>query len=73
MPMRNFYDSLKWANQRIHINQNPYFQLMKAKPLWLILGFDESHKLLIDLILFRNYSYTFVTVLRGYINNYILL
>lgn len=25
MPMRNFYDVLKWANQKTHSNQNTYF------------------------------------------------
>lgn len=25
MPVRNFYDVLKWANQKTHINQNTYF------------------------------------------------
>ena len=42
---------------------------MKAKLLQFILRYDESHKPLIDLILLRNYSYTFVAVLEGYVNN----
>lgn len=46
---------------------------MKAKLHQLRLWSDESHKLLTDLILFRNYSYTFAAVLKGYISNYTLI
>lgn len=46
---------------------------MKTKLFQFPLRFDESHKPLIDLILLRNYSDTFVAVREDYINDYLLL